>query len=80
MTRPASQIAGILCNDPAFRAFVDTQTGAPCPDADAAATFLRRQCGVTSRRQLDTDPEARDRFDRLRTDFDAHTGRIAQPR
>lgn len=77
---PASQMAGILCNDPAFRAFVAHRTGAACPDAETAARYLRAQCDVTSRRQLDTDPGACDRFDRLRTDFDAHAGRIATPR
>ncbi|WP_127104339.1 hypothetical protein [Pararhodobacter zhoushanensis] len=74
--------AGILCNDERFRLFVAlriTQPGGPVT-ATAAAEYLRGQCGITSRRALDTDPDAADRFAALCTDFDAWRGRIATQR
>lgn len=79
---PHAQQAGILCNDEAFRRFADAhtaRTGDPLTPS-AAAEFLRRRCQITSRRDLNTDPHARTRFDALRTDFDAWRGRIATPR
>lgn len=48
--------------------------------AEAAAEHLRRVCKVKSRRDLATDPDAADRFQKLRTDFDVWRGRIATPR
>lgn len=78
--RDAAQMAGILCNDPGFRAFVAERTGQLCQDADTAARFLRAECGVTSRRALNTDPAAREAFDRLRTELDAFTGKIPKQR
>ncbi len=79
---PAAQHAGILCNDPRFQTFAAMRSGFPggCFQASAAAEYLRQCCGVTSRRDLNTNPAARARFDRLRTDFDAWTGRLAHPR
>lgn len=79
---PASQQAGILCNDPRFQEFAATRSGFPggAFNASGAAEYLRTCCKVASRRHLNTDPAARGRFDQLRTEFDAWTGRIAQPR
>ena len=77
---PRPQQAGILCNDPRFQAFAATRAGAPAPfDTSATAEWLRRQCRVWSRRTLD-QPDAARRFDALKTDFDAFTGKIATPR
>ncbi|TNF19172.1 MAG: hypothetical protein EP318_15570 [Rhodobacteraceae bacterium] len=73
-------MAGILCNDPGFQAFVAERTGQLSQDKDTAAAFLRRECGIASRRELNTDPAAREAFDRLRTEVDAFTGKIPQPR
>ena len=79
---PPAQAAGILCNDETFRRFVkvriDAPTAAPVT-VSAAAEYLRRACGIASRRDLNTDPDARARFEALRTDFDAWRGRIAAP-
>ena len=80
--RPAAQQAGILCNDPRFQRFAAVRTGAPVDAVNntAAAEYIRTVCKVTTRRDLDTNPTARDYFDRLRTDFDAWAGRILSQR
>lgn len=79
----APQQAGILANDEAFRRYVAQEVwktdGGACA-ASAAAAFIRRHCSIESRRDLATDPDARARFDTLRTDFDAWRGRTAAPR
>lgn len=79
---PAAQQAGILCNDPKFQEFAATRSGFPGGsfNASGAAEYLRTCCNIASRRHLNTNPEARDRFDRLRTEFDAWAGRISRPR
>ena len=79
---PASQQAGILCNDSRFQKFAATRSGFPGAafNASAAAEYLRTCCKIISRRHLNTNPDARARFDRLRTEFDAWTGRISKPR
>ncbi|KQI66943.1 hypothetical protein AN189_17960 [Loktanella sp. 3ANDIMAR09] len=79
---PHAQQAGILCNDIRFRRFADSRTirTGTALSPSAAAEFLRRQCQISSRRDLDTDTNARDRFDALRTEFDAWRGLIAAPR
>ncbi|MEX5515689.1 hypothetical protein [Pseudophaeobacter sp. 1A09344] len=78
---PAAQQAGILCNNPSFQKFAAVRCGFPGDafNASGAAEYLRTCCNVSSRRDLNSDQAARDRFDRLRTEFDAWTGRIAAP-
>jgi len=78
---PAQQ-AGILCNDPRFQKFAAQQAGYPGRsfNTSAAAHFLRMECGVNSRRDLNSDQSAKTRFQILRTEFDAWTGKIATPR
>ncbi|MEX5565228.1 hypothetical protein SM764_17545 [Pseudophaeobacter sp. 1A16562] len=79
---PAQQQAGILCNDPQFRRFTAVRSGFPDTEftTAAAAEFLRQCCQIDSRRDLATNPIARDRFDILRTEFDGWAGRIPTPR
>jgi len=74
--------AGILCNDPQFQKFAAISSGFPglCFASSAAAEYLRGQCQITSRRDLDTDDAGLDRFNQLRTEFDAWRGRIAAQR
>lgn len=75
------QLAGLLPNDPKFRAFV--ASFAECGDvtADEAATFIRRVCKVESRRELATDPDAEQRFHQfLRRPFVAWRSKQHQPR
>lgn len=79
---PPSQQAGILCNEPQFQRFAAIRCGAPSAafNSSAAAEYLRTVCKIDSRRKLNTDATARQRFDALRTNFDAWAGRIAQQR
>lgn len=78
----APQQAGILCNDPQFQTFAACRTGIPTGqcNASAAAEYLRQVCQITSRKELQNDDTARERFQILRTEFDAWRGRIATPR
>lgn len=73
---PPAQQAGILSNDARFATFVATVHGFPGDPAN----FVRGWCDVASRRELNTNPRARARFETLRTEFDAHTGKLAAPR
>jgi hypothetical protein len=70
--RPSQQ-AGILCNDTRFQDFVAKRQAFP----GGAAAYLRGWCNIESRRDLDTDPFAQTKFQTLRTEFDAWTGKIA---
>ncbi|WP_273281030.1 hypothetical protein [Pseudooceanicola atlanticus] len=79
---PVAQQAGILCNDQRFQRYAAEQsdlTGISFGPS-AAAEFLRKHCKIASRRDLNTDPEARQRFKSLTTEFEAWTGKIACPR
>lgn len=78
---PAQQ-AGILCNDPRFQRFAASRCGMRGQQfsANAAAQYLRDCCQIDSRKQLTTSEAARQKFQILRTEFDAWTGKIATPR
>lgn len=79
---PRSQQAGIFSNDPTFQIYVARRLGLKTKHATASAAgeFIRMICGIESRRQLDSNryPKAIDRFERLRTEFDAWRGKIAR--
>lgn len=78
---PPAQQAGILCNDPQFQKYVGRHCLRLSCDVSpsAAAQYLRDICRVTSRRELDANNAARQRFEALRTDFDVWAGRLACP-
>ncbi|MCW1934560.1 hypothetical protein [Pararhodobacter zhoushanensis] len=81
MTDPAkahARRAGILCGDSAFQRFAGERSGLSGAQftSTAAAHFLRRECQIASRKDLDTDAGALARFEALTTDFDAWRGRI----
>lgn len=65
-----SQLAGAMCNDPNFRAWLASEYGDPCPDAETAAQFIRETCGIDSRSLLDTVPHAASVFRTLLADYD----------
>ena len=65
--------AGILCNDPQFQKFCG------CDNKIDTATHVRKQCGIGSRSELATDEDGRTRWDRLRAEFDAWTGKTFRP-
>lgn len=84
-TRPPASLAtraAILCNDQRFQRFAadrcDLRGQQFCPSA--SAEYLRTFCGITSRRDLDTNRAAAAKFNVLRTEFDVWTGKIAAPR
>jgi hypothetical protein len=62
-----AQQAGILCGEPAFQRLAQ-ENGYPVT-VDGAADFLRYQCNVTSRADLDSDAEAARKFRDLRADY-----------
>ena len=78
---PAQQ-AGILCNDPRFQRFAASRYGMQGEQfsPSAAAQYLRDCCQIDSRKQLTTSEAAQQKFQILRTEFDAWTGKIATPR
>ena len=79
---PPAQQAGILCNEPRFQQFAGTRavkSGIQF-NPQATAEYLRIFCGINSRRDLNTDAKARQKFNTLRTEFDAWTGKIPTPR
>lgn len=78
---PAQQ-AGILCNDPQFQKFAAMRCGLPGQQfsPSAAAEYLRTVCNIVTRRDLDLRGDSFNKFNVMRTDFDAWRGRIAAPR
>ncbi len=72
----------MLCNEAAFRVYVDLQTLNTGTQATvtAAAEFIRSQCGIKSRRALISGSEAARKFQTLRTEYDAWRGAIPSQR
>jgi hypothetical protein len=62
-----AKLAGMLCTDPEFWAFLTKQftLTAACGNAEEAAEIIREACGVQSRADLDNDPDAAAEFHRL---------------
>lgn len=79
---PHAQQAGILCNDPRFQKFAAIRCGLQGEQfsTTAAAEYLRDCCQIDSRRDLNINQVAQNKFRILRTEFDAWTGKIATPR
>lgn len=62
---PKSQKAGRMCADIQFQRFVAVRTGlakGALASADACADYIRRRCHISSRAQLDHEPDAWERF------------------
>lgn len=79
---PMPQQAGILCNDTRFQTFAARRCGVPGKafSTTAAAQYLRDCCRIASRRELANSRETRQRFQALRTEFDAWLGKISHHR
>ena len=79
---PAGTQAALLCKDARFQRFASEQCGyrASFFTEDVTAAWLRDQCNILSRAELQDDAQARDRFNILITEFDVWTGRIPAPR
>lgn len=70
-----SQVAAILCGDPAFHRFLEENyqhlsTGANPDDFDPPS-LVRQICGVNSRAEFDSDPHAAQRWMSLKGRFEA---------
>lgn len=59
-----AQIAGILCNEGAFRRFIRVET------VDQAAEYIRAHCRVSSRANIDGNADATAAFNALRGDYE----------
>lgn len=68
-----AQMAAIIGQDQSFWGFAGTH------GVHESAVFIREHCGVASRSDIKEGTEAAGKWDILRTEFDAHTGRIARP-
>ncbi len=71
--RPLSQVAGMLCNTPTFQQFICEQSEGwdHRPTSVEAADWLRANCGINSRTELNTHPVAAERFRKIRADYNA---------
>ena len=69
--RKLSQIAGGLCHDTNFMAWIHKKYEVPCASNDEAADFIRTMCGIESRAMLDTNEDAAKVFRDLLADYDA---------
>jgi len=74
--RPLSQVAGTLCSIVTFRRWL-AATSEPEDaaqfavfDIDMAAQAVRTRCGITSRRELDSNIDAARKFRDMRTDYE----------
>ena len=57
-----TQLAGIMCKDPLFQKYMNAQKGICFTDP---ADFIRKQCGVQSRKEILPGTPAADEFDNL---------------
>ena len=73
--RPLSQIAAILCNNAVFQKFIEEQSDGwdHRPTSDEAAEWLRANCGIKSRVELNANEVAAQRFKKIRGQYDAWT-------
>ncbi len=55
------------CNDPEFQKWIAQRAGAcaDIPSAELAASIIKGYCGVKSRKDIDADPVAKEKFQRL---------------
>lgn len=68
---PASQQAGIRCEEPTFKAFMDERHSLAEWNGFTTAEAVRTFCGVKSRAQLDTDHKARVIWHQLDQEYQA---------
>ncbi len=77
-----AQQAGILCNHWQFQHFVNhvyEVNFSGSDDTEKTAEFVRNYCKVASRAELDNSEHGHERWDQLRTEYDAWTGKIGWP-
>lgn len=59
-----ARTAAIMCANPTFHLWLQSK-GVPVSTAEAAAQWMRSELNIQSRAELDTDPEAEQRFHTL---------------
>ena len=73
--------AVLLCKDVRFQEWIGLKTSIGTQWAeDEAAGYVRNQCAVKSRADLDTHPGPAQAWDRLHAQYLADTGQAAEPR
>lgn len=60
-----AKLAGMWCADATFQAWLELDPDNAAPNESGAALCLYALCEIQSRRQLDHDPAAAERFNRL---------------
>ena len=60
-----AKLAGMWCADKTFQSWIDLDSDYCAGDENGAALRLYEICEIQSRRQLDHDPAAAERFNRL---------------
>jgi hypothetical protein len=71
VTQRLSYQAVALCRSDEFQRYIERRkhlVWGTCGE-DTAAEWLREQCGITSRGQLDTDPECARKFEVVRSAY-----------
>jgi hypothetical protein len=66
---PLAQLAGQWCHEENFREFLMAAGGSEIHSSTQAADWVRNFCGVTSRAEIDSNPDAKAKFLRLRADY-----------
>jgi hypothetical protein len=64
------QKAGMLCRNPAFQEFVAARLVGHSVNEDQTAAALCKQCGITSRSELNGNTKAQEMFDAIVLDFE----------
>ena len=64
------QKAGMLCRNPAFQEFIAERLVGHSVNEDQAAAALCKQCGITSRSELNGNAKAQEMFDAIALDFE----------
>lgn len=72
----AVRMAGILCKEKAFWEYLHEDEQIFVPDEESATEWLRNYLGVKSRADLKTNPEARNRLNKINEEYKAWQQRI----
>ena len=64
------QKAGMLCRNPAFQEFIADRLVGRSVNEDQTAAALCKQCGITSRSELNGNVQAQEIFDAMVLDFE----------
>jgi len=64
------QKAGMLCRNPSFQEFIAERLVGHSVNEDQAAAVLCKQCGITSRSELNGNAQAQETFDAIVLDFE----------